>query len=490
MKKFVYIVLFLPFMVLGQTRTENYVKSTVYKIETRNSYDALSGATLTADQKQESITYYDGLGRPKQSVAKQAGGQKQDIITHIGYDAFGRQAKDFLPYANGSGGLHFRTGDIANSTNQFYKNKYPEDFDGVSLPDINAFSEKIFDNSPLNRVMEQAAPGKDWAKGNGHTIKFDYQTNITNEVLNFGVEFTGGNTDAPKLKIADSYYNTGELYKTITKDENWKTWEKKDRTTEEFKNKQGQVVLKRTYNNQQAHDTYYVYDDFGNLTYVLPPLASEKTIIYKTGMQSYPASKFVTGGNATGTVKFGIEKTGPGQYRYVADFDLHNLANSNFKSGEIMELPFFSPSMRDFWMGSVSVSDYSNRFWAYKYVSFYVSNGKLMCYAYEYNRNNIPLAFSNFDSRRTTNLPQNLQGFSEVATQEKVTELLDKLCYQYKYDHRNRLIEKKIPGKEEWESIVYNLLASLAVICNTSFSSIIKGSVNNCFVSCPAIVTS
>ncbi|QMU63850.1 MAG: hypothetical protein GKR88_05795 [Flavobacteriaceae bacterium] len=35
--------------------------------------------------------------------------------------------------------------------------------------------------------------------------------------------------------------------------------------------------------------------------------------------------------------------------------------------------------------------------------------------------------------------------------------MLDKLCYQYKYDHRNRLIEKKIPGKG-WEHIVYDKL--------------------------------
>jgi len=60
-----------------------------------------------------------------------------------------------------------------------------------------------------------------------------------------------------------------QLFKTITKDENYSHG--KNHTTEEFKDVQGKVILKRTYNNNTPHNTYYVYDDFGNLTYVLPP---------------------------------------------------------------------------------------------------------------------------------------------------------------------------------------------------------------------------
>ena len=76
------------------------------------------------------------------------------------------------------------------------------------------------------------------------------------------------------LSISSGTYADNQLYKTITTDEN-------GAATHEFKDKEGRVVLKRTFgtsmvNNSpvnEAHDTYYVYDNFGNLTYVLPPLS-------------------------------------------------------------------------------------------------------------------------------------------------------------------------------------------------------------------------
>jgi len=68
------------------------------------------------------------------------------------------------------------------------------------------------------------------------------------------------------------------LYVTIVKDENWVNatgFNKRLNTTEEYADKQGRVVLKRKFNlngsTPEMLSTYYVYDDFGNLTYVLPP---------------------------------------------------------------------------------------------------------------------------------------------------------------------------------------------------------------------------
>ncbi|UGU17912.1 DUF6443 domain-containing protein [Sinomicrobium kalidii] len=231
----------------------------------------------------ESVVYYDGLGRPKQEVSIRQSPRMQDVVRHIGYDAFGREDKEYLPFvpsaATGSYGS-FRTGDIALQTQKYYKSGYVEDFDGMTDVQANAYSQKQFEASPLNRVEKQAAPGKDWKLGNGHEIEFDYDINTANEVRRYEVNLTKSEVNTvityiPALElntnIDNGYYKTGELYKTVTYDENHETG--KDHTTEEFKDKQGRVVLRRTYNNEQKHDTYYVYDDYGNLTYVLSPKA-------------------------------------------------------------------------------------------------------------------------------------------------------------------------------------------------------------------------
>lgn len=284
MKKILYIVLLMPLVAFAQTTTENYVKSTTYKVKTTNGTAKTTGGSITNQEKQVSINYFDGLGRAKQSIILGAGGNKEDIITHFEYDQFGRQVKDYLPYANGSYSQNIRTGNIESAIQSFYKSKYPDDFLNTVTADVNAYSEKTLENSPVNRVFEQGAPGKDWnigttfaAKGysnNSHTIKFEYDTNTTNEVKSYGVTtIFANNTYTPTLQGGTTDYLAGELTKTITKDENWESADGVNHTTEEFKNKQGQVILKRTYNNNQPHDTYYVYDDFGNLTYVLPPKA-------------------------------------------------------------------------------------------------------------------------------------------------------------------------------------------------------------------------
>ncbi|WP_299121065.1 DUF6443 domain-containing protein [uncultured Tenacibaculum sp.] len=255
---------------------ENYVFSRTY----RKAMTSPSEITSSSDVL-ESVAYFDGLGRGKQNIGIRQGTSGKDIVTHMEYDAYGRQTKEYLPYAATTQNGQIRAGDVATETKGYYQANYSEDFAGVSLPNVNAYSEKVLESSPLASVLEQAAPGQDWRLGGGHEIKFDYQVNVKDKVKVFGVVTTfASNTYTPSLTGGTAFYPARTLYKTVTKDENWTSG--LDHTTEEFKNKQGQVILKRTYNNSQKHDTYYVYDDYGNLTYVLPPKMQGTTALLTT----------------------------------------------------------------------------------------------------------------------------------------------------------------------------------------------------------------
>ncbi|KIX21322.1 hypothetical protein SY27_06275, partial [Flavobacterium sp. 316] len=109
--------------------------------------------------------------------------------------------------------------------------------------------------------------------GQGKEIKLEYDTNLANDVRSYQANATWNATlGLYTISIQNlGYYAPAQLYVTITKDENWTSG--KNNTTEEYKDKEGQVVLKRTFNNGNPHETYYIYDQFGNLTYVIPPLA-------------------------------------------------------------------------------------------------------------------------------------------------------------------------------------------------------------------------
>ncbi len=299
MKKAILFIstVFFTLLLSGQSN-ENYIKTTVYKVETTNGTTKVDGTgNLANNDKEESITYFDGLGRQKQHIGIRAGGNNQDIVSHTAYDAYGRQDKEYLPYAMTSTGGTYQTGALNAALNFYNAPKYENT--------LNPYSEKNLEHSPLSRVLEQGAPGADWildkTLDTDHTIKFEYSANTTNEVRLFTVNLSYFNfTYTPSLTGNGTvYYDQGELYKTVTKDENWSPTQTylKLHTTEEFKDKQGRVVLKRTYahfdsngdgdtndagDKQIPHDTYYVYDDYGNLSYVIPPKADTSDGISST----------------------------------------------------------------------------------------------------------------------------------------------------------------------------------------------------------------
>ena len=264
MKKLIYILVLIPFFGISQTTTKNFIKTTTYKGQ---------GGLKPLHR----ITYFDGLGRPIQKIDNAQSNSGNDIVTHLEYDEYGRQVKEYLPYANSSPSLGYNP-NVGTEISAFYNTPQYEST-------LNPYSEKQFENSPLNRVFKQAAPGNSWNLGSGHEVKLDYQVNTATEVKYFkAIANWNGTLKSFDTSISDiGNYPANQLYKTVTKNENWTSG--KNNTTEEFKDKEGKTVLKRTYNDitdgagnlveaQAKHDTYYVYDQFNNLTYVIPPSAN------------------------------------------------------------------------------------------------------------------------------------------------------------------------------------------------------------------------
>ncbi|MCG2611792.1 RHS repeat-associated core domain-containing protein [Flavobacterium sp. SM15] len=274
MKKIIYLLLLFPLLVLGQSNAQNWVKTTTYKKPTT------AGSVDVSDPAQAviNVDYFDGLGRPIQKVANKQSNTGKDIITHIEYDVYGRQPREYLPYYSSQNNMLYVDSTAARqATLQQYQTNYT---------DATPFSQKLFEASPLNRVLKQAAPGDAWKLNSGHEIKFDYQANSAADNVKL-FKATTVWSDSKGFYDISSFVQNGnytesnpinKLYKTITKDENWTSSSGKIFTTEEFKDKEGHVVLKRTYCKKgkatDIYDTYYVYDEYGNLTYVISPLAN------------------------------------------------------------------------------------------------------------------------------------------------------------------------------------------------------------------------
>ncbi|UOX34450.1 RHS repeat-associated core domain-containing protein [Flavobacterium sediminilitoris] len=261
MKKIIYLLTLIPFLALGQSPDQNWVKTITYKQPTTTPIPDPDVSVANVQ-----VSYFDGLGRPIQQVAHQQSNSGKDIITHIEYDEFGRQTKEYLPFPNQTASLNY----VNSTTTLTELNTFYSTYNGGTT---NPYSEKELEASPLNRVFKQAAPGDPWAMGQGKEIKLEYDTNLANDVRSYQANATwNAALGLYTISIQDlGYYAPAQLYVTITKDENWTSG--KNNTTEEYKDKEGQVVLKRTFNNNTPHETYYIYDQFGNLTYVIPPLA-------------------------------------------------------------------------------------------------------------------------------------------------------------------------------------------------------------------------
>jgi RHS repeat-associated protein len=238
-------------------RSRSFAKPGITDLSTANAQTAIGDVAQATE-------YVDGLGRPIQSVAKGANPAGYDMISTTWYDQYGRVAQKYLPYKdNGSSG-GFRTDP--NTQQPAFYNSYFNNTEGFY------YSNSIIENSPLNKVLKETAPGKSWT-GSNKGIRVEQRTNRAEEDIK--IWSIGTSIGAVPSLASASVYNKGELFVTETTDES-------ENKVIEYKDKEGKVILKKVLSSDTYCEgyngwlsTYYVYDDLGRLRWVLQPKAVE-----------------------------------------------------------------------------------------------------------------------------------------------------------------------------------------------------------------------
>ena len=130
----------------------------------------------------ENIQYYDGLGRPFQSVERAVKPNTQTgsiLATLQEYDASGRESNTWLPIAI--------TGSyLAPGT---FKSNASSNYGGDNRP----YSQKVYESSPLDRLTESYRPGNAWSN---KPAKVEYAVNTTASPYNC-IRYSVSSANAP-----------------------------------------------------------------------------------------------------------------------------------------------------------------------------------------------------------------------------------------------------------------------------------------------------
>ena len=251
--------------------TINYIRT--WEPSMPSSDPAAVTAATDVNQVRQTTQYFDGLGRPLQTVSKGITPGAKDLVVPVVYDVYGREQFKYLPYVPKTGNVNdgkFKT-DPFNGQKAFYQ-------DGNLAPGVSGeavyYGQTEYEASPLNRVLKTYSPGNTWAKeGGSKPVEQQYLINAIADSVHIW-DMPANGSIIPTTS-ASRIYGAGQLYENVTKDE-------RGMRVIDYKDKDDRVVLKKVELTNNAPDghvgwlcTYYVYDDLGNLRCVVPPKAIE-----------------------------------------------------------------------------------------------------------------------------------------------------------------------------------------------------------------------
>lgn len=235
MRYLFFVILILHvFLAFPQSQNRSYVKTEKYK-------DALG------NRKTTSIVYCDGIGRPIETATDGMNTSGKSVHTLQIYDMQGRNIEDWLPAVGSSSLEYLSPKEVQAHAIQTYADDKP-----FCITEYDA----------LDRKISEQGSGQAWhtADRNVTTV---YVTNADKEIKRYKAPLGDSNE-----LVKDGYYPAGVLFGESYKDEN-------NHTKIIFKDYQGRIILERSIADVNI-DTYYVYNDFDELRFVLSPMYQEE----------------------------------------------------------------------------------------------------------------------------------------------------------------------------------------------------------------------
>jgi RHS repeat-associated protein len=209
-----------------QVNQGNYITTRVAQVQKQSAWAMINQPPA---EVAVSTLYFDGLGRANQKVARAGTVTQHDLVQPITYDPLGRASITYLPYPQDINDGSIKLNAVAQQK-AFYQ---PTTTLSRTAQDISPIAVTQYEASPLDRVLEQGAPGATWQPGTAHTNKFTQRANTAGDaVRQWNFDMSSQTYSSPGT------YAPGQLLVKETRDE-------QDQLVTEYVDKQGKIVLKR-----------------------------------------------------------------------------------------------------------------------------------------------------------------------------------------------------------------------------------------------------